>query len=381
MRHYSQSSFLGIALLIASTASFAFALPGAAPTDSAIGEYDPATGQIVVSINGVNNWWVERVGYSAMTGDDPSGLPTSGGLVSNNDVRVGESSFTVDTFTDLNLGNIAEPNIPADGSLQIFWNAGLGAIQESRPLLHPDFINGPPVAAINGPFNVNTYDDPLNILLKAGASVDPTPTGTLSYRWDLDNDGTFEIDSGANRSHRINDVTSTFGGVGTYPVSVEVFDGEFWDTASTMVNIYYDDSTPPPPPPPTSGSVSATYDAISGQITVNVNDVVNWYIESASGGMTGDAPTGIPAAGGLLTDNDLRIGETAFAPFSYAMSLGNVAQTGLRDEDFLIYWNGRLGEPLQSAPIIFNGSPPIPEPTSLLLGCMASLFMLSRREA
>ena len=667
----------------------AWGVPGAAPLGSAIGEYDPDTGEIVVSVSGVNNWYVEHLGTASMTGDAPLGLPNSGGLLTDNDFRVGESSFDVFSFTDLNLGNVAAPLLPADGKLQIFWNTGLGSALQSDFVFHPGLSNVAPTAGINGPFVANTYVDPYNIYLDAGSSTDDGLNQPLTYKWDLDNDGTFEVDTGTSDTYEMVDVNSFYGGLGTYPVSVEVYDGEYWDVASTTIELIYDppvnmqpsahlngpysvntfsdplnisldaggstddgldgplsfawdldndgtfevntgqvsslpiadvtstfgglgsfpvavkafdgslfdvasttvdlfyelppENTAPTaeidgplavntfsdplnillnargttddgldgplsfewdldndgtfevstgqtpylpiadvtstfgdlgsfpvavkafdgslsdiastlvdityeefnsvpnaninqssytiyidqsdlsvllnadsssddglnqplvfawdldndgifevdtgllatlsiadvtatfggignyaiavevfdgefsdvdgatvrlkntPPPPVPEFISATYDPSTGEITISVSGLINWYIESASMGLTGDTPAGLPGGAGLVTDNDTRIGESAFAQFAYDLNLGNVAETGLPWNDLTLHWNASLGGALQSTPVLpFGGF--IPEPTGLVLlvvgvmglGCFRGRFIYSR---
>lgn len=121
------------------------------------------------------------------------------------------------------------------------------------------------------------------------------------------------------------------------------------------------------------GTVAAEYNVTTGEIKVAINDVVNWYIESASGGLTGAAVPDLPGPG-LVTDNNSRVGETALGKFSYNTSLGNVAATGLAAGDLTIYWNSALGQPLRNAPV-----PTVPEPTAGTMLLMASLCGLAFR--
>ena len=104
-----------------------------APAGEVRGEYDPAIGEIRVSVNSVLNWYVEHVGFTSMTGDAPAGLPgIAGNLVTDTDTRIGEFSPTSTPFSyDLNLGNVAATSIPDDGTLMLFWNPQLGVPIES----------------------------------------------------------------------------------------------------------------------------------------------------------------------------------------------------------------------------------------------------------
>jgi len=105
-----------------------------APIGEVRGEYDPGTGNIKISVNSVENWWVEHVGFASMTGDSPAGLPAAGGLVSDNDSRIGEwTAFSAMTY-DVDLGNVAITGIPDDGTLKVFWNAFSGSSIQDFPV-------------------------------------------------------------------------------------------------------------------------------------------------------------------------------------------------------------------------------------------------------
>ena len=346
--------------------------PGPAPSGTAIAQYDWLTGEIVVSVADVNNWFIESASYG-LTGTEPLALPAGGGIESNDDNVIGETKFaSTFSYTDLNLGSVAAPGLLYN-DLTISSNAGLG-----EPLITDavTYINVPdnfaPTADIEGPIRVNTFDDPLNVLLDASGSFDDGGPSPLTYRWDLDNNGIFEISSGTNPTYEIADVTETFGSIlGTYPVSVEVFDGEFFDVASTEVRLTYAEPVPPP--------ALVFYDPTTGEITVSVEGVINWYIESESLGFTGDDPVGIPASGGLVSDTDGIIGETKFSHMSYTVNLGNVAETSLPHGDLSVFWNTGLGEPLLSTSVVYTSSTEIPEPTALALTSLAALALLTLR--
>ena len=349
---------LAIALLATETAA---ALPGPAPFETAIAEYDPATGQIIVSVDNVTNWYVQRDDINSifpipvMTGDSPASLPLSGGLLSDNDSRIGETKFTPFSYTNVNLGYVAETSIPDDGSLQIYWNPGSGGFFNQAISFATGSINEGPIATINGPFEIDLLNDPLGITLDASGSTDDGIGLPLTYTWDLDNDSVFEISTGTIPTLDIADVAATFGGHGHYPVSVQVSDGEFTGGTSTIVQLISEANAP----------AYAKYDPATGQIVVSVDGVNNWYLESASFSLTGDEPSGLPADGGLVTNHDQRIGESSLNLFNYEVNLGYVAEPGLPEDDLVIFWSEGLGEPEQSIPVSYGSI--VPEPTSMLL--------------
>lgn len=107
----------------------ASAFPGPVGTGEACAFYDPVTGEIVISYNGINNWYIESA-TDSLTGASPAGLPLLGGLITDNDTRIGESSFLLGTVTDHDLGPVAAPGLSA-ADLTLTWTAGLGgAIQQ-----------------------------------------------------------------------------------------------------------------------------------------------------------------------------------------------------------------------------------------------------------
>lgn len=107
--------------------------PGPASAGSVVAEYDTTTGEIIVSVDGVLNWFIEAAdGAAIMTGDPVANLPGSaGGLVTDNDFRVGESNFGgVFGYTDLDLGAVAMPGL-AQGDLVARWQTGFGSPEQS----------------------------------------------------------------------------------------------------------------------------------------------------------------------------------------------------------------------------------------------------------
>jgi PKD repeat protein/glucose/arabinose dehydrogenase len=94
--------------------------------------------------------------------------------------------------------------------------------------------NQPPTAVIGA--NPTSGHAPLNVALSASGSSDPDPGTTLTYAWDLDNDGAFD-DSTAVSLNR------SFSTAGVYLVRLKVTDGDGAfgvDTQQILV-----DATPP----------------------------------------------------------------------------------------------------------------------------------------
>ncbi len=87
-------------------------------------------------------------------------------------------------------------------------------------------LNRPPVADAGGPYSVNEGEP---ITLDGGASSDPDGD-SLTYEWDLDNDGEFDDATGAQPSHTFNDD-------GAYSVGLRVSDGSLSDTATAVVTV------------------------------------------------------------------------------------------------------------------------------------------------
>jgi len=106
---------------------------GSQTSGSASAQYDPSTGQIVVSVDGVNNWYIESAS-SSLTNDAHSGR-LAASLVTDNDTRIGETTLALFSYSDQNLGNVAEAGLPLD-DLRIYWNAGLGQPLEMQQVTY-----------------------------------------------------------------------------------------------------------------------------------------------------------------------------------------------------------------------------------------------------
>lgn len=108
----------------------------AAP-DTAAAEYNLVSGEIIVSVNSVNNWYIQSLS-NALTGAAPVGLPRAGGLKTDNNSRIGETGLGEFSYSDVNLGPVAPAGLPAN-DLMIWWNSGLGApLASSRVAYVPE---------------------------------------------------------------------------------------------------------------------------------------------------------------------------------------------------------------------------------------------------
>ena len=348
-------------LAVSSSVALAGTGPGPAPEGGALGQYDPATGQIVVSVNNILAWVVEYHGADAMTGDEPMNLPGAGGIIGNSDTRISEHNVAKFSYTNLDLGNVAQPGLPDDGNLIISWAPDFGTPTQHAPLVFGSGLsNASPLADLDGPHIVDLLNDPLNITLDASGSTDDGIVSPLTYQWDLNNDGIFEVDTGTIPTLDIADVSSTFGGHGFYQVAVEVSDSELTNVAYNSVQLFSEPIVP----------AEAQYDPATGQIVVSIYGVGYWEIHSISHALNGDEPVNLPAGGGDDINTDWRIGESMPRPAGYTIDLGNVAQKGLPEGELVLSWRGEVGEPLQSKLVTI-----VPEPTGLVLAIVGVIAL------
>ena len=212
------------------------------------GTYNPATGEITVSIVDSNGWIVESTAGAVMTGDAPINLPSAGGLVTDSDIRIGESNLGVFSY-DITLGNVAQTGLPDDGTLRIFWSDGLGLPTQDAAL---EFVGGgggnPPTAAIGSDRGNPAFWD----VLLQGSNITFNTTGTsdggappLSYEWDWTYDAGdgFQPEAGeTGDTSTINDLYGTIGLNGTYTAAVRVTNSEGFDIA-TMEYTYIPEPT------------------------------------------------------------------------------------------------------------------------------------------
>ncbi|MEO2045840.1 MAG: PEP-CTERM sorting domain-containing protein [Pirellulales bacterium] len=125
-------------IIDAADASFLIAdfstAPDPGPADGSVGdaiaEYNIFTGRIIVSVDQVENWFVESLSGGMIGPDNASAvLPLSGGLVSDNPLRFGEwlPSGNI-SFTNEDFGRVALPGLE---DIRIFYN-GSGSNQPKR---------------------------------------------------------------------------------------------------------------------------------------------------------------------------------------------------------------------------------------------------------
>ena len=115
--------------------------------------------------------------------------------------------------------------------------------------------NQPPTAVIGA--NPTSGHAPLNVALSGSGSSDPDPGTTLTYAWDLDNDGAYDDSNAVSFNH-------TFQNAGVHLVRLKVTDGDGafgTDTQQILV-----DATPP----------VAVIDTPLSSLTWKVGDVINF---------------------------------------------------------------------------------------------------------
>lgn len=132
------------------------------------------------------------------------------------------------------------------------------------------------------------------------------------------------------------------------------------------------------PGPVVEGGADAVYHVLTGELYVSANNIVNFYVESASNGIVplASAPVGGPA-GALLTNNPSRVGYTNLQQFSFTdLNMGSIgAGLPCADDDLTITFNSRLGGARLTYPVYCW----IPEPTSAGLAGLGVVGLLAAR--
>ncbi|MDA1178611.1 MAG: hypothetical protein O2931_07425, partial [Planctomycetota bacterium] len=87
------------------------------------------------------------------------------------------------------------------------------------------------------------------------------------------------------------------------------------------------------PPIPAQYQATASYNPWNGEVIVSADSVVAWMLQSPSGGLSGGAlPASFPLNEGIVTNNSVRVGESAFSRFSFSnIGLGQFANLSLTD--------------------------------------------------
>lgn len=122
-----------VVTLAVSTTTYAHMGPGPVDIGKGAACYNPATGEIVVSMNRVQVWFIESFSES-LTGATPifSGMAE---FETDNDGSIGQAdlSASVFTFTDHNLGPVAVTGLPLS-DLIIAWYPTISSHLLSAPV-------------------------------------------------------------------------------------------------------------------------------------------------------------------------------------------------------------------------------------------------------
>lgn len=114
--------------------SFTSSVATAQPIDAT---YDYVSGRIIVHVTSVVEWYIESFDHQLTGPDDvvlAGILPTSASsFVTNNDERIGESSFGMPYTYTLDLGRVAEEDI-APGKLVLRTTYSFGDIEREWPV-------------------------------------------------------------------------------------------------------------------------------------------------------------------------------------------------------------------------------------------------------
>lgn len=129
--------------------------------------------------------------------------------------------------------------------------------------------------------------------------------------------------------------------------------------------------------------VAAIYYSNSGRIAVDVDDVIEWYIESFDHQLTG--PDDVVLTGvlptnqfSLVTNNDERVGESSFnSPYTYSLDLGRIAATNILPGRLVIRTTIRFSQVEMEFPVRY-----VPEGANgpnLCIGCLALILLRRQR--
>ncbi|MFC1910514.1 Ig-like domain repeat protein, partial [Chloroflexota bacterium] len=201
------------------------------------------------NLNNPSNWVaytiaVAPVGVTAaptVTGISPTSGPEAGG----SSVTITGTNLSGATAVD--FGTSAAASFSVDSATQITATSPAGTGTVDITITTPggtsdtdsanqftyvaDFDNSQPVADANGPY---TVDEGTSVTLDASGSNDPepNPTDPLNYRWDFENDGTWDTGWSTSPTYSYTPCDNYVG-----KVAVEVSDGELSDIATADITV------------------------------------------------------------------------------------------------------------------------------------------------
>ena len=122
-----KSFFAALMLVCLATVAYAAepgaaGAPGAADAGGVKGEYDPATGEFMISSGGAVNFYMESASKAIV----PLGAPPAGvvGLLTNNTGRIGMTNLGPINLTDFSFGNVGKGLLASD--LKLVYTSALG---------------------------------------------------------------------------------------------------------------------------------------------------------------------------------------------------------------------------------------------------------------
>jgi PKD repeat protein len=169
-----------------------------------------------------SNGWTTRI-YHDDDGDrildDPE---KAAGVISETPMLSTNEKFNIIVQLDVPSTSGTTTDILTNtATSQTEWNIQASVVDTTNV-----FANRPPVADAGGPYNCNEGD---TIQLDGSGTYDPDGD-YLWYYWDLDNDGYYDDSTAINP-------TKNWPEDGTFTVGLAVYDGEYYDYDSTVVNV------------------------------------------------------------------------------------------------------------------------------------------------
>ena len=190
-----------------------------------------STGLVTVTGSGYSGGLV-GISYSSTVTDcfwdtETSGMTSSAGGTGKTTAEMKDAATFTDTATaGLDYAWDFAGNLNDDAGTEDIWNIS-SSVNSGYP--HLATLNEPPAADAGGPY---TADEGSPVTLDASASSDPNG-GPLQYRWDLDNDGTWDTAYSTDPF-----LAHTWDDDCTVTVAVEVYDGEFTDSDTAEVTVH-----------------------------------------------------------------------------------------------------------------------------------------------